>query len=514
MTTLSEQVTELVARLQVHLAGLDRPVLVTTGAPLANEGEPGTYALDVVGRAFYGPKASSGVAPWGAPSIFGGVDGREVQFDVSATHIRWRYVGDASWTNLIALSALRGQDGDPGANGWTPVLAVVVDGDRRVHRVVDWTGGAGTKPATGSYVGPLGLVAAIGDATNIRGPAGAGTGDMQAANNLSDLVDDAAARTNLDVYSKGEGDARYVLDSGLNEKVDDRVNALIVAGAGISKTYDDAANTLTLAATGGGGGAQAQDGAIFGLRPFPTAGSVTTSVTISAGKCRDSTNVDSIELTAPLAKRLDAVWAAGSGNGGREAGSSLATQTPGQTWHLYVILNPSLSVVDGLWSLSPTAPTLPAGYTRFRRVLSIPFILNTQNLPDFVWVDEEIHYKTRSTDMVGVADGTAAGILRAISVPLGLKVRARLYHSVTGTTTAGVWFAGVYDPDVGVPTFGVSTQWAQHRIQSDEADERYQTTVLECWTNTAQQVFTACNDTLGQLTMGVLSYRDARGRFG
>ncbi|BCU99483.1 MAG: hypothetical protein CM15mV28_0510 [Thaumasvirus sp.] len=32
-----------------------------------------------------------------------------------------------------------------------------------------------------------------------------------------------------------------------NERVDDRVNALIVAGTGVSKTYDDAANTLTVA---------------------------------------------------------------------------------------------------------------------------------------------------------------------------------------------------------------------------------------------------------------------------
>lgn len=228
MPTLSEQVTELVARLQVHLAGLDRPVLVTTGAPLANEGEPGTYALDVVGLALYGPKASSGGAPWGAPSIFGGVDGREVQFDVSATHIRWRYVGDASWTNLIALSVLRGQDGDPGANGWTPVLAVVVDGDRRVQRVVDWTGGAGTKPATGSYVGPLGLEAAIGDATNIRGPAGAsgaGTGDVLGpathANGAVPVWSGANSKTlgagraigvaaSTDLLDRAAGDGRYV----------------------------------------------------------------------------------------------------------------------------------------------------------------------------------------------------------------------------------------------------------------------------------------------------------------
>lgn len=40
------------------------------------------------------------------------------------------------------------------------------------------------------------------------------TGDMLAANNLSDLTDKAAARTTLSVYSKAEGDARYPVMTG------------------------------------------------------------------------------------------------------------------------------------------------------------------------------------------------------------------------------------------------------------------------------------------------------------
>jgi hypothetical protein len=46
--------------------------------------------------------------------------------------------------------------------------------------------------------------------------------------------------------------------SDFGEAVDDEVNTLIVAGSGISKLYDDVANTLTLSATGGGGGTPAQ----------------------------------------------------------------------------------------------------------------------------------------------------------------------------------------------------------------------------------------------------------------
>ncbi len=62
--------------------------------------------------------------------------------------------------------------GTPGPRGWVPVLAVVQDGARTVQRVVDYTGGALPKPATGLYVGPEGLVASISDATDMRGATG------------------------------------------------------------------------------------------------------------------------------------------------------------------------------------------------------------------------------------------------------------------------------------------------------------------------------------------------------
>jgi len=53
------------------------------------------------------------------PGAFGedGEDGREVQLQKSATHIQWRYVGEAAWTNLVALSELQGAPGNNGTNG-------------------------------------------------------------------------------------------------------------------------------------------------------------------------------------------------------------------------------------------------------------------------------------------------------------------------------------------------------------------------------------------------------------
>lgn len=44
-----------------------------------------------------------------------------------------------------------------------------------------------------------------------------------------------------------------VSTSALSELVDDRVSSLLVAGTNVTLTYDDTANTLTIAASGGGG---------------------------------------------------------------------------------------------------------------------------------------------------------------------------------------------------------------------------------------------------------------------
>lgn len=56
-----------------------------------------------------------------------------------------------------------------GFDGWSPRLAVVVDGNREVIEVVGWSGGTGNPPASGVYLGSTGYVTNIADAVNIRG---------------------------------------------------------------------------------------------------------------------------------------------------------------------------------------------------------------------------------------------------------------------------------------------------------------------------------------------------------
>lgn len=100
---------------------------------------------------------------------------------------------EAIWnptTRKVTFRIPRGEQGIRGIQGiqgpigigWSPVFAVRSDGERRVHQIVDWTGGSGVKPpAVNLFVGPNGIVGSVAAAANIRGPGGPGTGDMLAS---------------------------------------------------------------------------------------------------------------------------------------------------------------------------------------------------------------------------------------------------------------------------------------------------------------------------------------------
>jgi uncharacterized delta-60 repeat protein len=72
--------------------------------------------------------------------------------------------------------------GPTGDKGWSPTLAIISDGIRRVLEVIDWSGGEGDKPATGVYLGPEGFVSDISEAVNISD-----TADLS-LNSLIDVI--------------------------------------------------------------------------------------------------------------------------------------------------------------------------------------------------------------------------------------------------------------------------------------------------------------------------------------
>lgn len=83
-----------------------------------------------------------------------------------------------------------------------------------------------------------------------------------------------------------------------------------------------------------------------------------STVQIASGRCRDSTNASDIINGGTLTADITA-----SGANGLDAGAEAAS-----TWYAVHIIDGPAVAVASLLSLSPTAPTLPAGYTVFRRI--------------------------------------------------------------------------------------------------------------------------------------------------
>lgn len=119
--------------------------------------------------------------------------------------------GPTGATGVAGPTGATGPSGTNGNNGWSPILAVVTDGSRRVLQLVNWTGGTGTKPSFGNYIGPAGLVANIVDAVDIRGATGAtGAAGSNGSNgtNGADGADgadgsDAKQITDIDIATDG-----------------------------------------------------------------------------------------------------------------------------------------------------------------------------------------------------------------------------------------------------------------------------------------------------------------------
>ena len=121
-----------------------------------------------------------------------------------------------------------GPAGKSGYDGWTPMFAVVADGDRRVQQVVGWTGGQGDIPAIGWFVGPNGFVETVSEATDIRGPKGDPGRVITPGSVTNDLLAPMPAKTILGNATAAEANAGYLTPS--------EVRALVLDAGSITTT--------------------------------------------------------------------------------------------------------------------------------------------------------------------------------------------------------------------------------------------------------------------------------------
>lgn len=252
-------------------------------------------------------------------------------------------------------------------------------------------------------------------------------------------------------------------------------------------------------------------GSIFGLTISNTPGHETTQISVALGQCRDSTNTVDIVLPFPMTKDLTLPWAPGGIQGGKDNNDALAAE---QSWHVFVIYNPSSLNVDVLFSQSPTAPSLPNGYTLFRRIASLP-ILGGSNAPPsgtgiplFKQNGNDFDLYTGNKEY-SVQSGITAAQLKQFYVPRGVKIKPKFYGQLTLNPNTGVLLR-VTDPDLGVPpAFGTDGQFAQIRI---DAGAYYLTDTFQVWCDTFAQVYIQVSDGTAVWAMKSIGWTDPRGQ--
>ncbi|MBF8177255.1 hypothetical protein [Herminiimonas contaminans] len=165
---------------------------------------------------------------------------------------------------------------------------------------------------------------------------------------------------------------------------------------------------------------------IIGLL-FSTAGA-SNAMTLSAGRAADSTGSVVMSLASSITKTT-AAWAVGNA-GGLDTGT-----IANSTWyHFYEIRRPDTGVVDWIFSLSPTVPTLPTNYTQYRHI-GFGFINASTQWRRFFHDGDDWTWDAPTLD-IDVTGPGATAVSRVLAVPTGISVIAKFNYAAYDPTNA------------------------------------------------------------------------------
>jgi hypothetical protein len=241
-------------------------------------------------------------------------------------------------------------------------------------------------------------------------------------------------------------------------------------------------------------------GQIWGLW-LSTAGS-SVSFGVSAGEAADSTASDLMVLATGISKTT-AAWSVGSGNGGLDTGTIAANAW----YHAFLIKRPDTGLVDVLFSLSPTAPTLPANYTLFRRIFSMKTD-GTSQWRKMVQFGDEFLWDIPGSDVNTSALGATSTFFTLASVPTGVQVIARIRGYILASAS-GPTVIVMASPDEAAASANVPAGNFQVTNTSTSVGAGF---AFDIRTNTSGQIRAASNQSNTTLTVAVYGWVDRRGR--
>lgn len=217
---------------------------------------------------------------------------------------------------------------------------------------------------------------------------------------------------------------------------------------------------------------------------------------VGAGFSTDATHWPLVG--AAMTKQLDAAWAAGTNAGGRMSAAAIANTT----YWCYMIRNPTTGAEDYGFDVSATAPTLPAGFTQYRRLHAI--LRESGTIIPFTQVGNTIYRTNSSNDFV--ATTAQSNVLQTLGVPIGVKVQPLVTWSATATTANFSNFLG--EGDAATARFAMGLL-----VASGTATGMAQALAGGLYTNTAGQLrlrVSIVSGTIGTQSLGTCGWIDTR----
>jgi hypothetical protein len=236
-----------------------------------------------------------------------------------------------------------------------------------------------------------------------------------------------------------------------------------------------------------------------GLTLSNDAGDTAHDINVTAGSARDGANAANMVLASEITKQIDAAWSVGDDAGGLDTGTVAAT-----TWyHVWLIKRSDTGVVDVLFSLSATAPTMPTDYDGKRRLGAVKtdgssnILAFTQVGHEFWWTDPPLDFNA--------AVGTSAST-PTLSVPLGVRCKVRLnsMHDLAGGSQQ------VYLSPTWVNDEATSLTVAPLSTFMSGTDGATQTHITS---DTSSQIRARASGTITALRLVTTMWEDPRGRW-
>jgi hypothetical protein len=221
----------------------------------------------------------------------------------------------------------------------------------------------------------------------------------------------------------------------------------------------------------------------------------TYQVDIAPGVCRSDD--DTTDLILTVAKT--GISLAASGANGLDTGSEQASRW----YYVFLIYNPTTDTYAGLFSLSSTAPTMPSGYTKKRRLLSVrnnassnfwgwsTFYGASGNLRKVLY-DYEL-----ATNVQVLSSGSSQSYVDVDCSALMPPVSTALYLGLTFGSNANTKY-GMVRAKGSTVTPGIYAQWAGGSTGSPTSSSQ-----AEMNTNTSQVIQYCCSGSLCALSLFV-----------